>query len=452
MTSTSIVQTENSDRLNTLARESLTAIVLQIAGIFLAYLVEVLLAQWMGRTEYGIYAYVISWSLLLAIPAGLGLPRAVLRFICEYKVKQEWGLLRGLLLISWQLTVAVGLLLCLGGTGIILWLNRDRSLINSSALLVGMWLVPLQALVLLQEDMARAADSITLAYGPTKVLWPILVIFGGFVLFQQEAALGSIPVIWVAIATLMAVLLFQLCLLWLKFDREIVSVPPTYVLPEWLKVALPLLFYEASCKLLLQMDILAIGWRLGADAVGAYSAASKTALWVNLVLQGINIVAAPAFATLYAQKNQRELQLVVSTVALWIFAPSVAIGLFLIIFSQPILSIFGAEFVVASWELKVLVLGQLIDVLCGPVGYLMIMTGHQNQSFMVSGCCVFMNLVLNAIAIPLLGTLGAAIATALTLIVWNVWMSILVVRNLQINPSIFSLFWQQKERSPTTLN
>ncbi len=121
-------------------------------------------------------------------------------------------------------------------------------------------------------------------------------------------------------------------------------------------------------------------------------------------------------------------------------------------FSQSILSIFGAEFVVASWELKILVLGQLIDVLCGSVGYLMIMTGHQNQSFMVSGCCVLINLVLNAIAIPLLGTLGAAIATAFTLIVWNIWMSILVVKHLQINPSIFSLFWQDKERSPTTLN
>lgn len=448
MTSTSIGETQNSDRLRILARESLTAVILQIAGVLLAYLVEVLLAQWMGRKEYGIYAYVLSCSLLLAIPAGLGLPRAVLRFICEYKVKQEWGLLRGLLLISWQLTVAVGLLLSLAGTGIILCLNRDNSSIDSSALLLGMWLAPLQALVLLQEDMARAADSITLAYGPTKVLWPIFTIFGGFFLFLQQPALQSIAVIWLAIATLLAALLFQLCLLWLKFDREIVSTPPIYIPYEWFKVALPLLFYEASCKLLLQMDVLMLGLRLGADAVGAYSAATKTALWVNLVLQGINIVAAPAFATLYAQKHQRELQEVVSTVALWIFAPSVAIGLFLIIFSQPILSIFGAEFVVASWELKVLVLGQLIDVLCGSVGYLTIMTGHQNQSFMVSGSCVLINLVLNAIAIPLLGTLGAAIATAFTLIVWNIWMSILVVRNIQINPSIFSLFWKEKERSP----
>ncbi|NEP39290.1 MAG: flippase [Okeania sp. SIO2H7] len=437
---TSIAQTQNNVSLNALARESIIAIVLQIAGLVLAYLVEVLLAQWMGRTEYGIYAYVISWSLILAIPAGLGLPRAVLRFICEYKVKQEWGLLRGLLLSSWELTVAVGLLLCLGGTGIILWLNRDNSSIASSALLVGMLLVPLQGLVLLQEDMARGAGSVTLAYGPTKVLWPILVIFGGFVLFEQQPVLSSIPVIWVAIATLLAVILLQLCLLWLKFDREIVSTPPIYILPDWLKVALPLLLYEASCKLLLQMDVLMLGLRLGAEEVGAYSAATKTALWVNLILQAINIVAAPAFATLYAQNDRRELQEVVSTVALWIFVPSVAIALCLTIFSQPILSLFGAEFVVASWELKILALGQLIDVMCGSVGYLMIMTGHQNQSFMVSGCCLSINLVLNAIAIPLLGRLGAAIATAFTLIVWNVWMSILVVRHIQINPSIFSLF------------
>ena len=111
MTQTSLTQTENSVKIITLAKSSVIALALQFAGLALAYLVQVFLARWMGKTEYGIYEYVITWSLLLAVPASLGLPRAVVRFINEYRVKQEWGLLRGLVLGSWQLTLGMGLFL-----------------------------------------------------------------------------------------------------------------------------------------------------------------------------------------------------------------------------------------------------------------------------------------------------------------------------------------------------
>lgn len=43
----------------------------------------------MGRTEYGIYEFVMSCSLLLAIPASLGLPHTVLRLI-QLQIWETW--------------------------------------------------------------------------------------------------------------------------------------------------------------------------------------------------------------------------------------------------------------------------------------------------------------------------------------------------------------------------
>ena len=60
--------------LDSLAQKTWIAMVTQVAGVILTYLTQILLARWMGETEYGIYAYVLSWVMLLAIPAGLGLP------------------------------------------------------------------------------------------------------------------------------------------------------------------------------------------------------------------------------------------------------------------------------------------------------------------------------------------------------------------------------------------
>ncbi|WP_324705636.1 polysaccharide biosynthesis C-terminal domain-containing protein [Lyngbya sp. CCY1209] len=94
--------------------------------------------------------------------------------------------------------------------------------------------------------------------------------------------------------------------------------------------------------------------------------------------------------------------------------------------------------------MTVLILGQLVNVGSGSVGYLMVLTGHQDQSAFIFGCSALANLILNAIAIPFLGILGAAIATATCMAIWNVVLHILVVRYLDIYPSIIFAFWKPK--------
>src|SRR6476620_2284815 len=147
----------------------------------------------MGIREYGIYEYVISWSLLLGIPAGLGLPNTVLRLVSEYRVKEDWGHLRGIVRGSQLLTVLAGVLLSWFAAAFIWVLNSFYSFTYATPLLIGMVLVPLQALTELQLETARAMGDITLAYAPSKIIWPILLLCGGFLLFDANHSLSSLP-------------------------------------------------------------------------------------------------------------------------------------------------------------------------------------------------------------------------------------------------------------------
>ncbi len=438
MTQTSLPQTGDSFDFIALAKSSFVAVALQFTGIVLVYLVQIFLARWMGKIEYGIYEYVITWSVLLAVPASLGLPRAAVRFINEYREKRDWGLLRGVILGCWQLTVGMGLFLALLGTGAIFLINYYHHFTYAPVLLIGIWLIPLQGLVLLQEDLARGTDNLVLAYTPTKVIWPILVILGGFLLWHDRHILSSIPMTWMAFGTLLGVIALQGSFMWFKFNGEIVPTKPVYTPRAWLQVSLPLLLYRTFRELLVQTDTLMLGAFTGAAAVGIYSPASKTALWVSFVLQSINLVVAPAFTILYVRGDGLNLQKVISTVTIWIFWSSSAIALLLVIFAKPILGIFGSEFIEAHWALKILVVGQLINALSGSVGNLLSMTGYQNQLMLVSSCTALINLSLNAIAIPLWGIVGASLTTALTLSIWNIWLTVIVMRNLQVNPTVFS--------------
>ena len=129
-----------------------------------------------------------------------------------------------------------------------------------------------------------------------------------------------------------------------------------------------------------------------------------------------------------------------ATVARWLFYPSLILAILLIVFADRVLGLFGSEFVAARGEMTVLILGQLVNVGAGSVGYLMKMTGHHNQCAYVFGFSAILNLLLNAILIPFWGIMGAAIATALSMAIWNIWLHQLVVKYLGVKPSIVGTF------------
>ncbi|NEQ10362.1 MAG: oligosaccharide flippase family protein [Moorea sp. SIO4E2] len=417
MTESSLSQTQKGVSLEVIAKDAAVALIIKASGLVLIYVMQIFLARWMGRTEYGIYEYVVAWSLFLAIPAGLGLPRTSMRLISEYRVKQDWGSLRGILRGSWLLTMVVSTLLCLGVAGIILLLNHYHSFVYATPMLIAMGLIPLQALVQLQLETTRAMNDIALAYAPYQVIWPVLVLCGGLIILQKNHSLTSLPMIEVATVMLLVVVVSQSWLLREKVDREIEPASPVYDYRTWIGISVILLIQRTFLTILDETDIIMVGSLIGPAAAGMYNAAAKTALWVSFVLEIMVMVAGPAFVTLYTQGDMEGLQKVVSRVTIWIFWPSAVIGVCLLAFTQPVLSIFGRDFMAASLSLKVLILGRLVDSLCGTVACLMVMTGNQNKSLPVFGCSALINLVLNAIAIPRFGMLGAAMTTTFTLVI-----------------------------------
>ena len=425
-----------SELLTSLFQKAAIALCLQILGIGVAYTMQVLLARWMGASQYGVYEYVISIGTFFGFLAGLGLPNCLLRFIPKYSVSEDWGKLRGIVWGSWRYVFFSGVLIAL--LSIFILISWDRYRANNADLnpfVLGMALVPLWALARHQREMSRGIKLMNLADLPSTVIFPLLTIAGGFY-YRQD--LSSIRAISIVALSLSFVLMFQLWFFARQLpDRCLVS-QSVYLRKEWFAVALPLLFNDSAFVLLSQTDTIMTGAILGTFQVGIYGAAFKTAAGVSFILMGVNAIAAPMFATLHTQGDYQGLQELTSTVSRWMFYPTFVFALLLILFGDRILSLFGAEFVAARWSMTILILGQLVNVGAGSVGYLMEMTGHHRQCAFVLGCSAVLNLILNAILIPVLGIMGAAIATAVTMALWNIWLHQLVVKYLGVKPSIVS--------------
>ena len=428
-----------------LARGAGIAFLLQVAGAGLAYLLQLLFARWMGPSDFGAYTFTIGWATILAVVTGLGLSTAVLRFVPAYASAADWTRLRGLLRMSLLGTCIAGAGISILGTALVVWLHSRGITTNWNGLL-GIWMVPLFAIMTLQQEAARAFRRIGLAYSPSLVLRPLFAILGALAYLSLGRHLESTAALSITLLAMLLAVAVQAIGFWRQLDAPISTAEPEFETRLWLRTALPLLLIASFVVVLIQTDVVMVGAIMGSRAAGLYGAAAKTASLVGLVLIAVNAIAAPMFSSLFAEGRHDDLQRLVSVIARWIFWPSLLISLLLAILAKPVLSMFGSEFAVASRPLVILLVGQIVSAAAGSVGWLMLLTGHQDRAAWVYGWVALIHVALLAIAIPLLGTDGAALATTISYTLWNIWLHTLVVRSMDIHPSVFYSFSRNRAR------
>src|SRR3981189_1400257 len=90
-----------------------TIFIIRVISAALAYLSQILLARWMGGSDYGVYVYVWTWVLLLGSMIDFGISASAQKLIPEYRTRGEHALLRGFLSGSRGMTFVVSALVSL---------------------------------------------------------------------------------------------------------------------------------------------------------------------------------------------------------------------------------------------------------------------------------------------------------------------------------------------------
>ncbi len=440
-----------SPRAGILARGVGIGFALQVAGAGSAFVLQLGLARWLGATAYGRYTFVIAWSGILAIAAGMGFPTLVLRVLPDYSIREDWARVRGVLATSLVGTVLTGGLIALLGITLVLSLGWHGKA-SVADTVIGFVMVPLFAVMALQQEMVRSFRRIGLAYGPSLLLRPSLVILGAACFLAFGLQLDSSTALALTATATVLVIGLQAWRFRGALGPIVLSARALYERRIWVKAALPLLLVSGFIVIIEQTDIVIVGAILGNRAAGLYGAATKTASLVGLILVSVNAIGAPMFSVLFAQNRHEDLQQLVSAIAAWAFWPSCLLSIVLATCAPLVLTAFGPAFTAGAWQLRVLLVGQVVNAAAGSVGWLILLSGRQNVAARVYGWVALMHLVLLAVLTPVFGTVGAAAATTLTMSLWNVWLHAAVVRELNIHPSIiFNLHSARADRATRRL-
>jgi len=403
----------------------------------LSFLISVVLARYLGAEGFGIYSFATAVILLVSIPAVIGVPELMVRETAKLQAKENWPLLAGLWHWGDKVVIIFSTLVMLVAGLVVFMFFEPATNIKSQTILIGLLIIPLMALVSVKSACVRGMRHVVLAQLPdnivrTTIFLMLILLAHLYLKSLNPVGVISLYIISIGIACMVSLLILS------KVKPAGLRLVETrlYQAAVWRRTVIPLALISGLQVINSYADIIVLGIYSGNDEVGVYRSVIQLSLLVSFGLQALNQVLHPHFSRLYVLGEHQKLQKIVTVSARAILIISLPPVILFFFWGSEILAfIFGEPFFVGGVALAILAVGQLFNASMGSVGALLNMTGHERYTVRGVALAAVTNIVLNVVLIPIYGMVGAAIATGVSLALWNVLLRYYVLKKLNIEPS-----------------
>jgi O-antigen/teichoic acid export membrane protein len=393
-----------------------------------------LLQRGLGAASFGLYSIGMSLVTLMVSILTLGMDDAMVRYVSIYKSKKQTKLLRGLMVFCFIVAGGFGILGAIFMISFAPFLAAFRKTPELVSVLQVM--APLVPLLCLQAISFGGLVGFRQFKAP--VLWQrifvptlsFLLLAGTLYFFRNAVAAAAVTVVGTIIGVG-----FSLSFLSRAAKRNLKPESNAYAVRKWVGFAIPNFLTTIIDTVLDSIDTLLLTFFAVTNAaIGQYNAAIKISGFIGMPLAVLNTIFAPIIAELHNNGEREKLEAMFKVVTKWAITFSLPIFAIATLFSVPLLSLSGDTFIGAWPLLIVFAVGGLVNVATGPVGLMLLMTGHQRFSFLNSLAAVTANIVLGIILTPRYGAMGTAISTALATCVVNLLRVLQVFLILKMQP------------------
>ncbi|MEZ9135572.1 oligosaccharide flippase family protein [Vibrio sp. 10N.286.52.B1] len=394
------------------------------------FFLNILVARYLGAEQAGLFFLSQAICIMLANITRQGYDNALIRFVAGYRVEGDTHRISGLVQY-----VGVRVLITSFFTATLLFLlspflseyifEKEKL---SQTLRIAAWLIVPLSFSQLIGFCFQGLKKVVFGMFYQSCLLVIVSVFS-IVIFSPEDS-KSLMVIYVFCSLLVAALAF------FQWKKAIPLRPCTFndsAKQSINKVIGPLFVILLLNQMTQWAGQLMLGaWSSAAD-VALFAAAQRTAMLTSFVLIAVNAIAAPKFAEAFKQNRHDEIEQVALSSSRIMTAAAVPILIFMIVFAPWLMSLFGADFVDGAIILRILAIGQFVNVVTGSVGYLLQMTANERVLRNNMAISSLILVIGSVFAIPLFGAVGAAVVTSFAIATQNLLCVYQVKKKLGFN-------------------
>jgi len=401
-----------------LLKGSSTAFVFRIFGGITGYIFILLITRNLGADALGVYALSLTVIGITSVIGKLGLDTALLRFVAEYSSQGRKDLVKDVYIHAVRICIPLGIFLSL--------------FIFFASPYIARY-------IFMKVDLSPYFKIASFGILPAIMISLNSESLRGFKKIKEYAFLGNIAMSFFASLILLTLLSYyksdnlpvisyiiaSLCVLgistylWVKNLDIKAKISNIVVSTPLLRVSLPMLLTSSMWLIMGWTDTIMLGIFRPKSDVGIYNVALRISALTGITLGAINTIAAPKFAEFFGRGDMKGLEQTVRHSTKLIFWTSFSAFLVIFIFPSFILGIFGQEFKIGIYALMLLTFGQFVNSISGSVGYILQMTGKQKIFQNIIIFATIINIILNYLLIPRYGINGAAIASMVSMILWN---------------------------------
>lgn len=422
--------------LRELTKKSLSVFIIRIAGVIVLFLFTLFITNFFSPENVGRYDFVRSIVMIIGGIALMGTNQAIVYYSGLLKAKNSMGsikniyfkMLKIIAMTSFSFLFLYMFLAVQNKAVINSFFNKPDAfnlVFKSFAVLIFF------TSTMLNIDTIRAIEKTMISELYRNIFRYTPVFIGAIVLFLMNRQ-DLIVDVYLAGFFILSMISSTHVLLSFKKEPYAQNNPLSYTTKEILKVSSPMAVSAMAYFVMQSIDVIILAIYEGFDKLAYYSVSVKLATLIALALLSVNIVVAPKIAELYEKKKKKEMQRIIKKSTRIIFIISVITLLFLVLFSEFILGLFGQNYLVAKQALIILIFAQFFNSISGPGAIYLNMTKRQGVLNRILLTGLIINIALNFYLIPNYGISGAAIATLISFVFWNIIIILYIYRKDQV--------------------
>jgi len=398
-----------------------------ILGILFGFTGRITVARFFTQSEYGIFSLALVLLNITGVIASLGFQEGSTRQIAYYRGKKDTEKVNEFILLSIQIAFITSILLALSlyyiSDYISIWIFHESRL--STTLKIFSIAVPFFVLINILVSIFRGFDNVK-----PKIYFQNMLGSGLFLLLLIPVVMLNLS-FYVAMCSFSASFIIT-CVFFLFYTakkslfilkRKIYLFSPTG--KELILFSMPLLATTMLNTIMGWTDTLMLGYFETSKTVGLYNGALPLARLIPIALTSMVFMYTPIISQFHSKNLLDEMRRSYLILTKWVFSTTLPILFIFVFFPDVLLNfLFGREYIDASKTLQLLSLGFFIHTLLGPNGATLTAIGETKILMWASLVSAVLNITLNFSLIPLLGITGAAIATASSLALANIILSV----------------------------
>ena len=396
---------ENKGIKQTIIKNTFWLAVAEGISRLLGVVLIIYVARILGATEFGKFAFALTFVSILAVFSDFGLFEITIReFSRDPKNEKKYPAI-----LSLKIILSIGAL--------ILMLIGSFFVISDPAIRKIIWILAIYILtnnfILIFYAFLRARQKMEYEAG-AKILQSLIINGIGFFVFLKIPSIESISYgfLFASLVALLLILLFfhfRIQSLKLILDKAVWC--------KFLELCWPLGLVSAFSLIYMNIDSVIMGYFGQITQTGYYNAAYRivSAAIIPSILIGTALY--PALSKLL-KESKEKLQKVWNYYmeSMIVLALPVVIG-GVTLSSKIIMLFYNFNYNPAIFALQILIFVAGITLLCNPYGIILIIFNQQKKYLWINLIAVVVNITLNLILIPRYSLYGAAITALITYIV-----------------------------------